>query len=56
VVARINPLRFKRGVKAEFDETIEKMTASARRFDAAKVKADQVARASAATLPEESAG
>jgi ParB family chromosome partitioning protein len=46
VVARINPLRFKRGVNADFDETIEKMIASARRFDAGKVKADQVARAS----------
>ena len=46
VVARINPLRFKRGVSADFDETIEKMTASARRFDAGKVRADQVARAS----------
>ncbi len=48
VVARINPLRFalKRGQKADFDETIEKMLASARKFDPAKVKADQVARAS----------
>ena len=45
VVARINPLRFQRGAKAEFDETIDKMLASARRFDPAKVKADQVARA-----------
>jgi ParB family chromosome partitioning protein len=53
VVARINPLRFKRGEKADFDETIEKMTASARRFDAAKIKADQVARASGP--PEEPA-
>jgi ParB family chromosome partitioning protein len=53
VVARINPIRFKRGAKVEFDETIEKMTASARRFDAGKVKADQVARASGP--PEESA-
>ena len=53
VVARINPIRFKRGASAEFDETIEKMTASARRFDAAKVKADQVARASGP--PDESA-
>jgi ParB family chromosome partitioning protein len=44
VVARINPLRFRRGAKAEFDETIEKMIASAKRFDAAKVRADQVAR------------
>ncbi|MFL5517809.1 MAG: chromosome partitioning protein ParB, partial [Gemmatimonadales bacterium] len=46
VVARINPLRFKRGVKAEFDETIDRMIAAAGRFDAGKVRADQVARAS----------
>ena len=51
VVARINPLRFKRGAKAEFDETIERMLASARRFDPGRVKADQVARAGGA--PEE---
>ena len=54
VVARINPLRFKRGVTADYDETIDRMLASARRFDAAKVKADQVARA--AGPPEESTG
>jgi ParB family chromosome partitioning protein len=52
-VARINPIRFKRGVNVEFDEAIEKMTAAARRFDAAKVKANQVARASGP--PDESA-
>ena len=52
VVARINPLRFKRGAKADFDETIDKMLASAQRFDAAKIRADQVARASGP--PEES--
>ena len=52
VVARINPIRFKRGAKAEFDETIDKMIASASRFDVGKVKADQVARASGP--PEES--
>jgi ParB family transcriptional regulator, chromosome partitioning protein len=46
VVARINPLRFKRGATAEFDETIDKMLAAARRFDPAKIRADQVARAS----------
>jgi ParB family transcriptional regulator, chromosome partitioning protein len=44
VLARINPLRFKRGVSADFDETIEKMLASARRFDVGKVKVSQVAR------------
>ena len=51
VVARINPIRFKRGAKVEFDDTIEKMTAAARRFDAERVRQDQVARAGGA--PEE---
>jgi ParB family chromosome partitioning protein len=44
VVARINPLRFQRGAKAEWDETIDTMLASARRFDAGKIRPDQVAR------------
>ena len=46
VVARVNPLRFQRSAKATFDETVEKMLASAKKFDAAKVKADQLAAAS----------
>jgi ParB family chromosome partitioning protein len=45
VVARINPIRFQRGAKVEFDETIEKMTSAARRFNADRVRQDQVARA-----------
>ncbi len=53
VVARINPLRFKRGATAEFDETIDRMLTSARRFDAGRIKADQVARA--AGPPDETA-
>ncbi|MEO8090643.1 MAG: chromosome partitioning protein ParB, partial [Gemmatimonadales bacterium] len=44
VVARINPIRFKRG-PADADETIETMLAAAKRFDPGKVKADQVAKA-----------
>jgi ParB family chromosome partitioning protein len=48
VVARVNPLRFQRGGAPEFDATIEKMTAAARRFDAAKVRADQLAAAGGA--------
>jgi ParB family chromosome partitioning protein len=44
VVARINPLRFQRKPTADFDETIGKMLASVRRFDAGKVKLDQLAR------------
>jgi ParB family chromosome partitioning protein len=46
VIARINPLRFQRGAKAAFDETIDKMLVKARRFDAEKVEAGQLARTS----------
>jgi ParB family transcriptional regulator, chromosome partitioning protein len=45
VVARINPLRFQRKPTADFDETIDKMLASARRFDPGRIKVDQLARA-----------
>jgi ParB family chromosome partitioning protein len=45
VVARVNPLRFQKGA-AEFDATLDKMIASARRFNPASVKPDQIARAS----------
>jgi ParB family chromosome partitioning protein len=48
VIARINPLRFSRKDKADWDETIEKMTGAAKRFDPAKIKSDQVARAAGA--------
>ena len=48
VVARINPIRFKRGAKVEFDETIDKMLASARRFDPGRIRQEQVARAGGA--------
>ena len=41
VVGRINYLRFKKG-KAEFDDTIEKLIAAAKKFDAGKIKADQI--------------
>jgi ParB family transcriptional regulator, chromosome partitioning protein len=51
VVARINPLRFQRGAKAEFDETVDKMLASAKKFKADSVKPEQLARAGGA--PEE---
>ena len=52
VVVRVNPLRFQRGGSPEFDATIEKMIAAARRFDAAKVRADQLA-AAAGALPDQ---
>jgi ParB family transcriptional regulator, chromosome partitioning protein len=50
VVARINPLRFaKLGAtdKADFDKTIDKMLEGAAKFDASKVKAQDVALAAA---------
>jgi ParB family chromosome partitioning protein len=46
VVARINPLRFQRGARSTFEDTVPKMLAAAKRFDAAKVKAGQLAAAS----------
>lgn len=52
VVARINPLRFQRKPTADFDETIDKMLASARRFDAARIRVDQVARTGGAPSEE----
>jgi hypothetical protein len=48
VVARINPLRFQRGAKADCDETIEKMLSAARKFKADSVKPEQLARAGGA--------
>ncbi len=44
VVARINPLRFDRAAVPGFDETLDKMLRAAERFDASKIKPDQVAR------------
>lgn len=53
VVARINPLRFQRKPTADFDETVDKMLGSARRFDPVKIRADQVARSGGAPSSEE---
>jgi ParB family chromosome partitioning protein len=53
VVARLNPLRFQRGAKADVDETIDKMLAAARRFDAGRVRQDQVVRAGTAVTSDE---
>jgi ParB family chromosome partitioning protein len=53
VVARINPLRFQRKPTVDFDETIDKMLASARRFDPGKIRADQVARSGGPPAAEE---
>jgi ParB family chromosome partitioning protein len=50
VVARINPLRFAKLEKdehADFDKTIDRMLDSAKKFDASKVKAQDIAIAAA---------
>jgi len=50
VVARINPLRFVRGggeQRPDFDKTIDRMLEGARKFDPAKVKAQDLAIAAA---------
>jgi ParB family chromosome partitioning protein len=43
VVARVNPLRFAKGEPGEWDTVIDKMLASAQKFDPSKVRPDQVA-------------
>jgi ParB family chromosome partitioning protein len=53
VVARLNPLRFSRTRLHDFDETIDKMLASARRFDPGKIRADQIARSGGPPSSEE---
>jgi ParB family chromosome partitioning protein len=52
VVARINPLRFQRKPTADFDETIDKMIASATKMDTSKIRVDQVARSGGAPSEE----
>jgi ParB family chromosome partitioning protein len=52
VVARLNPLRFQRGAKLGFDEVLDRMMASAEKFDAGAVRADQIARAAGPPLED----
>jgi ParB family chromosome partitioning protein len=56
VVARVNPLRFAKLGKddrADFDKTIDKMIEGAKKFDASKVKAQDIALAAAVGGGEE---
>jgi ParB family chromosome partitioning protein len=53
VVARLNPLRFQRGATADFDSTLDKMSAAVKRFDAARVKQGDIARAGGPPVPDE---
>jgi ParB family transcriptional regulator, chromosome partitioning protein len=45
VVARINPIRFSKSTSFDFDEVMQKMTASAGKFNIDKVKPEEVTRA-----------
>ncbi|HEU4570918.1 MAG TPA: ParB N-terminal domain-containing protein [Gemmatimonadales bacterium] len=53
VVARINHLRFVKEKHPDFDDTMARLLAAARRFNPANVKADQVARTGGAPAAEE---
>jgi ParB family chromosome partitioning protein len=52
VVARINPIRFSKATSFDFDEVLQKMTASAGKFNVDRIKPEDVSRA--AGPPEES--
>ena len=45
VIARVNPVRFHKGAPPGFDETLDRMLASARKFRPDSVKPEQIARA-----------
>src|SRR5688572_24521785 len=54
VVARINPIRFSKATEFDFDEVIDRMTASAKKFNVEKVKQEDVAKVGGAPPDEES--
>ena len=45
VVARINPIRFSKSTEFDFDEVIDKMAASAKKFNVDKIRQEDVAKA-----------
>ena len=51
VVARINPIRFSKSTEFDFDEIIDKMTASAKKFNVERVKQEDVAKAGGGGAP-----
>ena len=52
VVARLNPLRFRRGSTMPFEEALDKMLAAAKGFDARKIKLSDLARSGGAPESE----
>jgi ParB family chromosome partitioning protein len=53
VVARVNHIRFSKATEFDFDEVIDKMTASARKFNVEKVKQEDVAKAGGGAPPDD---
>jgi ParB family chromosome partitioning protein len=53
VVARINYLRFSKATEFDFDEVMDKLTASAKKFNTEKVKQEDVAKAGGGGPPDE---
>jgi ParB family transcriptional regulator, chromosome partitioning protein len=53
VVARINPIRFSKATSFDFDEVLQKMSASAGKFNIDKVKPEEVTRASGPPVDED---
>lgn len=53
VVARINPIRFSKSTEFDFDEVIDKMTASAKKFNVDKVRQEDVAKAGGGPPPDD---
>ena len=53
VAARINPIRFSKATSFDFDEVMEKMTASAGKFNIDRVKAEEVTRAAGPAADED---
>jgi ParB family chromosome partitioning protein len=53
VVARINPIRFSKAAEFDFDEVMDKMIASAAKFNVDRVRQEDVAKAGGAPAEEE---
>ena len=53
VVSRVNYTRFSKATSFDFDETLDKIIASAQKFNADKVKQDDVAKAGGGPPDEE---
>jgi ParB family transcriptional regulator, chromosome partitioning protein len=53
VVARVNPIRFSKSTEFDFDEVIDKMIASAGKFNVDRVKQEDVAKIGGGPPPEE---